>query len=376
MGDNSSTSFYHRLPKLPGLPDLPDFSSIHTYNWTLNDWQGIVKTLLVILASFGFFSLLQYAARFYLFGKFSFRRFDYFKFGRKNNSRRGRPIPSSTELEVHPPNKKWRISNEAVSLIHSVLSGLWALYAIVTYTDLMTFMNTFTHPVPKFLIYVSFGYIAHDLIDLLINERSARIMELLFHHVVVIAAFSITLITDMFLGVVVLGLLMEINSIFLHSRSLLNLYRQPKDSTAFKFIALLNIVTFMLFRIAVSIYLLYWQFTNMFTTLVWYHAVITFLVIGSLAVTNSVLLYRVLSADGLLGKHGQNRSRLPTTNDNDNANQAPEELNNEEEIDSDNDGDIEEDASEPIDRRISTAATQTNDEILLNNQMPSIVINT
>jgi len=305
MGDNSSTSFYHRLPKLPGLPDLPDFSSIHTYNWTLNDWQGIVKTLLVILASFGFFSLLQYAARFYLFGKFSFRRFDYFKFGRKNNSRRGRPIPSSTELEVHPPNKKWRISNEAVSLIHSVLSGLWALYAIVTYTDLMTFMNTFTHPVPKFLIYVSFGYIAHDLIDLLINERSARIMELLFHHVVVIAAFSITLITDMFLGVVVLGLLMEINSIFLHSRSLLNLYRQPKDSTAFKFIALLNIVTFMLFRIAVSIYLLYWQFTNMFTTLVWYHAVITFLVIGSLAVTNSVLLYRVLSADGLLGKHGE-----------------------------------------------------------------------
>lgn len=110
------------------------------------------------------------------------------------------------------------------------------------------------------------------------------------------------MITNLFLGVVILGLLMEVNSIFLHSRSLMNLYRQPKDSTGFKFVALLNILTFMVFRMAVSVYLLYWVFSNMFTTLRWYHAIINFLVIASLASTNSVLLYRVLSADGLLGK--------------------------------------------------------------------------
>lgn len=107
-------------------------------------------------------------------------------------------------------------------------------------------------------VYISFGYLAHDLIDLLINERSVRILELLFHHVIVIGAFLIALITNMFLGVVVLGLLMELNSIFLHSRSLLNLYRQPKDSTAFKFVALVNILTFVIFRIFISVYLLYW----------------------------------------------------------------------------------------------------------------------
>lgn len=116
-----------------------------------------------------------------------------------------------------------------------------------------------------------------------------------------IAAFLITIVTNLFLGVVVLGLLMECNSIFLHSRSLLNLYRQPKDSTAFKFIALLNIVTFAVFRIAVSGYLLYWQISNMIMGMLWYHAIVTFVVIVSLAITNSVLLYRVLSADGLLG---------------------------------------------------------------------------
>jgi hypothetical protein len=38
---------------------------------------------------------------------------------------------------------------------------------------------------------MSFGYLAEDLMDLLINERSVRIIELLFHHVIVIAAFLV-----------------------------------------------------------------------------------------------------------------------------------------------------------------------------------------
>lgn len=128
---------------------------------------------------------------------------------------------------------------------------------------------------------MSFGYIAHDLIDLLINERSARIIELLFHHVVVITAFLTTIITGKFLAVVVFGLLMEMNSIFLHSRSLLNLYRHPKESVGFKMIALLNIATFMVFRMAVCIFLLKWQFTEAWN-LPWYYTLVTFLVIVSL----------------------------------------------------------------------------------------------
>lgn len=117
---------------------------------------------------------------------------------------------------------------------------------------------------------MSFGYLLHDLIDLLINERSARILELLFHHVVVIGAFLTTLVSDLFLGVVVFGLLMELNSVFLHTRSLMNLYGQPKTSTAFKFIALLNLATFLIFRMAVSVYLIYWQAVNTWTHLSWY----------------------------------------------------------------------------------------------------------
>ena len=58
---------------------------------------------------------------------------------------------------------------------------------------------------------MTFGYLVHDFIDLVVNERSARIIELLFHHVVVISAFMVTLISGEFLYIVVLGLLMEVN---------------------------------------------------------------------------------------------------------------------------------------------------------------------
>jgi hypothetical protein len=263
------------------------------------NWRDILEIVFYIFLSFACYRILQFTVRWYLFGKCTFRTFNYWRFRR--HSRRRNP-PDSQVIDVVPPNKKWRISNEAVSFMHSVVSGFWALYILMNYHDKISKdMIHWTDKFGMYLIYMSFGYIAHDLIDLLINERSARIIELLFHHVVVITAFMTTIMTGKFLAVVIFGLLMEINSVFLHTRSLMNLYRHKKDSVGFKMIALLNIASFMVFRMAVSGYLLKWQFTEAWK-LEWYYTVVTFLVIVSLAATNTVLCYRVMAADGLLGK--------------------------------------------------------------------------
>uniref|UniRef100_A0A0N5ALS7 TLC domain-containing protein n=1 Tax=Syphacia muris TaxID=451379 RepID=A0A0N5ALS7_9BILA len=262
--------------------------------------------------SFTCFRVLQFVVRWYLFGKCTFRTFSYFGWrpNGNDNLQRGEAgdIRSSQSLLIVPPNKKWRTSNEAVSLIHSVLSGLWALYACLAYPQLVEkdTMVSYWTPFAYHLILLSGGYTIHDLIDLLINEHSLRILELFFHHVIVLVAFGTTLFTGLFLGVVVLGLLMELNSIFLHSRSLMNLYGVDKTSTQFRIVALLNIVTFMVFRMAVSAFLLYWQVSTVWRINISY-AVITFIVIASLTITNTVLCYRVLAADGLLGK---SRARL------------------------------------------------------------------
>ncbi|KAK0425395.1 hypothetical protein QR680_009179 [Steinernema hermaphroditum] len=265
---------------------------------TVREYALYLKGPAQVLLSFICFRLLQFAVRWYLFGRCTFRTFSYFNFPRGARNQNTR---DSKSLQNVPPNKKWRISNELVSLVHSAVSGFWALYCLLILQKLIDDMVHFDDERPRLLLVLTTGYLLHDLVDLLVNERSVRILELLFHHVIVLTAFSTYCFTGKFLGVVICGLLMELNSIFLHSRSLMNLYGVSKKSTGFRFIALLNISTFMVFRMAVSAYLIYWQVTNAWF-MEWYITVVTFVVIFSLATTNTILCYRVMAADGLLGK--------------------------------------------------------------------------
>lgn len=284
-------------------------------DWSAENWKKFCIGCSQVILSFAGFRLLQFAVRWYLFGRCTFRTFSYFGWRQNADSNEvsmGQPeIRSSQSLLVVPPNKKWRICNEAVSLLHSFVSGFWALGSLLVYQELFEEMVNTWKLFPHYLILLSTGYLLHDLIDLLINERSLRIYELLFHHVIVLIAFATTFVTGKFQGVVVCGLLMELNSIFLHSRSMMNLYGVDKTSPPFRIIALLNITTFMLFRIIVSGYLLYWQITNVWH-MYWGYVAVTFIVILSLAITNLVLCYRVLAADGLLGKKYQRHRPLKT----------------------------------------------------------------
>ncbi|VDK43670.1 unnamed protein product [Anisakis simplex] len=214
--------------------------------------------------SFASFRLMQFAVRWYLFGKCTFRTFSYFGW-RQNLTANERDnevdMRNSQSLLVVPPNKKWRISNEAVSLIHSVVSGSWALYTCLVYPqlfdDMIIFWNSFAH------------YLLDPSTNLLTTNNN-------------------------FSAVVVCGLLMELNSIFLHSRSLLNLYGVAKTSTAFRIIALINIITFALFRMVISAYLLYWQITSAWSSQLFLgYSIIALIIILSLGSTNTILCYRL-----------------------------------------------------------------------------------
>jgi hypothetical protein len=67
MSENeTSSSFYSRLPK---LPDLPDFSNINTYDWTLNTWEGVLKTFLVV-SNVSSGNTLTYVQYYRLFARF------------------------------------------------------------------------------------------------------------------------------------------------------------------------------------------------------------------------------------------------------------------------------------------------------------------
>ena len=127
---------------------------LETYWW--NCWICMLYSFLhlypnrfQIVLSFVCFRILQFTVRWYLFGKCTFRTFNYWRFRR--NSHRRHP-PDSQDIQVIPPNKKWRISNEAVSFLHSVISGLWALYMIMSFHHKIT--DDMIHWTDTFAVYL------------------------------------------------------------------------------------------------------------------------------------------------------------------------------------------------------------------------------
>lgn len=83
-------------------------------------------------------------------------------------------------LQITPPNRRWRISNEAVSLGHSVISGFWALYAIIVYPKLMEDMVNYENTMAYYLV----NFIFYPFLPKLMTKDVwySRIFCLLIHY--------------------------------------------------------------------------------------------------------------------------------------------------------------------------------------------------
>ena len=108
------------------------------------------------------------------------------------------------------------------------------------------------------LVCFSIGYFLYDAADMIVNHRKRSTYELLLHHCLVILCYSVAVLTHQFVAFVALSLVVEINSVFLHARQLLIITNEPKSSPRYKVNALLNIGTFLIFRIFLLAFLTHW----------------------------------------------------------------------------------------------------------------------
>ena len=120
--------------------------------------------------------------------------------------------------------------------------------------DLQRKFTTSSHT----LVCFSIGYFIYDAIDMLVNHRKRSTYELLLHHCLVIICYLVAVVSKQFVAFVALSLVVEVNSVFLHARQLLIITNQPKNSSRYKANALLNVLTFLLFRIILLAYLTRW----------------------------------------------------------------------------------------------------------------------
>jgi hypothetical protein len=111
--------------------------------------------------------------------------------------------------------------------------------------DLIHSFNTSSHALVSF----SIGYFIYDALDMLLYHRKRSSYELLVHHFLVILCLSIAVTTRQYVAYAALSLMVEINSVFLHARQLFIITGEAKSSQRYKCNALLNVGTFLFFRI-------------------------------------------------------------------------------------------------------------------------------
>ena len=157
--------------------------------------------------------------------------------------------PSSVASEK---SKLW--NNIFTSLIHSSITGIGTLLAIQQTPELLTDLfgttsNTLTHLLGK----LSTGYFIYDTFDMINDPPVAP--HLMVHHAVVIGAFGSTIIQPNFHGFLAAALLMEVNSVFLHIRQLMNTAKCERNSRSYRIIKHLNFSSFLSFRFFVNIWM-------------------------------------------------------------------------------------------------------------------------
>ncbi|XP_075710291.1 TLC domain-containing protein 2 [Rhinoderma darwinii] len=201
------------------------------------------------------------------------------------------PAPSSAL------RNRWKWRNIWTSFVHSLLTGIWALLGFYLHPemaeDLISTHSYFSHC----LVAVSIGYFIHDFVDMMQNQKLHQSWELLFHHSVVITCFGISMLLHRYVGFSVVALLVEINSIFLHLRQILLMANLVK-TTMYRLNSLLNLGTYVIFRISTLAWMTRWLVLNRENI-----PLLTY-TIGSvgmaiMTVMNIVLFYRLLRSDFL-----------------------------------------------------------------------------
>uniref|UniRef100_A0A0N5B2A1 TLC domain-containing protein n=1 Tax=Strongyloides papillosus TaxID=174720 RepID=A0A0N5B2A1_STREA len=214
------------------------------------------------LASLVFFRGLLYVTRWLFFRKHFFKKPDNSEpIFIKRDGKDVKYVKCTDNTKSYyfnvPPTKRWKITNEIVSLIHAIISGFWAfgvLIEIYAGDDYRNYENGFYYS-GALLCMVSLSYFILDTIDTVASARGFSLVELTAHHVLSTIGVLLPFTTGKYMQLVLMGLVMEVNSIFLHTRILMMYKGANKKSKAFKIVSLTTAITFVIFRLFPSLYM-------------------------------------------------------------------------------------------------------------------------
>ncbi|XP_049928145.1 TLC domain-containing protein 1 [Epinephelus moara] len=212
--------------------------------------------------------------------------------------------------------RSWKWRNLSVSMVHSLLTGPWAVICAWAAPEMLSNIHSHHTPLSYLLICISTGYFVQDAADIILTGHGPSSWEFLLHHAMVISSFLYTLYTELYVAGAVIALFVEVNSVTLHLRLLLKL-AMAHSSSLYYINKFANILTYVTFRLSAQFYLT-WYIVHNYS---WLDHGLFFLI--CLMVMNIMILiyfYRLIRADffprsqksvGQNGMQNSNSKRFP-----------------------------------------------------------------
>ncbi|KAF6724954.1 Calfacilitin [Oryzias melastigma] len=200
------------------------------------------------------------------------------------------PVPKVVRQDAF---RSWKWKNLSVSMVHSVLTAVWALTCVVVSPELLGDLRSYHTPLSYLLVCVSTGYFVQDAGDIILTGHARGSWEFLLHHAMVIWCFLYTLYTHLFIAGAVIALFVEVNSVTLHLRLMLKL-AGAQDSSLYYVNKFVNMVTYIAFRLSAQFYLT-WYLTSNYSLLEHSGYFLTSIMVMNIMIL--VYFYRLLRTD-------------------------------------------------------------------------------
>ncbi|XP_017290786.1 TLC domain-containing protein 1 [Kryptolebias marmoratus] len=170
----------------------------------------------------------------------------------------GLPVPGVVRQDAF---RLWKWRNLSVSMVHSLLTGPWAVTCVVIWPEMLSNIPSYHTPLSYLLVCVSTGYFVQDAADIILSGHARGSWEFLVHHAMVIWCFLYALYTQLYIAGAVIALFVEVNSVTLHLRLMLKL-AGAQSSPVYRANKLANLLTYVIFRLSTQFYLTWFIIQN------------------------------------------------------------------------------------------------------------------
>ncbi|GMR36760.1 hypothetical protein PMAYCL1PPCAC_06955 [Pristionchus mayeri] len=159
-------------------------------------------------------------------------------------------------------NKKRLFAVRVVSVTHAAVSAILVVLSLLMNNNYIREPYDYSFYNAQFVFLWSLGYFVYDLIDMIYHGEASNSKEYIVHHSLVITAFSVIMTTGKLNGFAMIGLLVEVQTVLLHTRSLLHLAGYGK-TWFFHLLVRANMTMLFLFRhIPISYLIVYMTFSD------------------------------------------------------------------------------------------------------------------